>query len=186
MAYATVAQLRAYLPQVKSGSVTDNELQDVLTRATDVIDTYLGFAFAGYVTAVKNVLANVGEYLWIPAHERDSVTTVTQNGATVTVTAWYSDDKIRLSGHLHNPNWWQRGVVAVTANWGYGTAPAAIVEICLEVAVNIWRSRDRGQFSDVVGVETGGQIEVARMGAFTAPQKAVLDRWRRASREVAI
>ena len=47
----------------------------------------------------------------------------------------------------------------VTAIWGYGpTPPDSIVELCLEIAVNIWRSRDKGGFSEVVGVEGSGAI----------------------------
>jgi hypothetical protein len=47
----------------------------------------------------------------------------------------------------------------VTAIWGYGpTPPDAIVQLTLELAVNIWRSRDKGGFSESVGVAGAGAI----------------------------
>jgi len=61
----------------------------------------------------------------------------------------------------------------VTAIWGYGPAPASVVEVELEIAVNIWRSAAASSFGTAVGVEGGGAVTVNR--ALTWAQRNILD-----------
>ena len=58
-----------------------------------------------------------------------------------------------------------KGRYRVTAAWGYGPdVPSAIEQLTLELAVNIWRSRDKGGFSEIVGADGGGAVrQVARL-----------------------
>ena len=50
------------------------------------------------------------------------------------------------------------------------------VEVVLELAVNIWRSRDKGGFSEVVGAEGGGAIRA--VAGLTKQQQATLENLR--------
>ena len=71
---------------------------------------------------------------------------------------------------------WRAGRYAATAQWGYGAAPTAVVAVTCELAVNGWRGRDRGLFSDVVGVDGGGAVGYNR--ALTNRQRFVLEQVR--------
>jgi hypothetical protein len=51
--------------------------------------------------------------------------------------------------------------------------PDQVVEVVLELAVNIWRSRDKGGFSEMVGVEGGGAIRA--VSGLTKQQQATLE-----------
>jgi hypothetical protein len=50
--------------------------------------------------------------------------------------------------------------------------PAQAAEVVLELAVNIWRSRDKGGFSEVVGVEGSSAMRV--VAGLTKQQQATL------------
>jgi len=181
MAYATVDQLREYLSQVEDGAEADAKLGIILDRATDIVDLALGFAFVGVDAQAtsRDVRARGGVWLQIPPHQVGSVTAVlkvlgrgTIGEVTLDVAATYGfveeDD-----GRLYCDYGWAPGWYRVTALWGYGTAPAAIVEVTLELAVNLWRSADRGMYSDVIGVEGGGAVGYAR--ALTNQQRMIID-----------
>lgn len=64
------------------------------------------------------------------------------------------------------------GAYSVTARWGYGDPPASVEELCLELAVNIWRGRDRGMFTEVIGAEGGAMLRYT--GALNKSQQAIL------------
>ena len=72
----------------------------------------------------------------------------------------------------------------MTARWGYGPAPDEIEQVTLELAVNMWRSKDKGGFTDVVGVE--GQGSIRAVAHLTSGQKAVLEAWAAPIRGLAI
>jgi hypothetical protein len=48
-----------------------------------------------------------------------------------------------------------------------------VIEVEIELAVNLWGSRDARQFTDVVGVEGGGAVGYNR--ALTNRQKMIID-----------
>ncbi len=181
MAYATVAQLREYLPDVPDDAETESLLQTVLERATAIVDAELGFQFApyDYVAESKDVYAGAGgKWLYLPAHMPESVTAVDlissrglDGESTEAVTEYVESDRYRLyldSGWL--PRRWYR----VTAVWGYGAVPEEIVEVTLEVAVNIWRGRDAMNWSTELGASGGGATPYRR--ALTWAQRSIIER----------
>lgn len=188
MAYATIAQLRAYLTQVPAGEANDALLGDILDRATSIVDGVLGFSFAGYAAGTKVVHTGHGTpYLVLPAHEAGSVTVVETAAGDDLAGFWQelSDGTLYAVGASGGwGNWWSGSVgllpaawgysYTVTADWGYGDPPDSIVEVTLELAVNIWRGRTRGLFSDVVGVEGNGAVTVGYQGALTNQQKMTI------------
>lgn len=182
MSYATVTQLRTapYLKQVGSGAANDNALQDVLNRAEQIVNDALGFEFADYAAAgtAKDVLCRYsGNWLDLPYHLADSVTAVyTVNGrgtsyeSTAAVTDWMEEDDGRLYAYegLSAGTWYR-----VTAIWGYGVAPASIIEVELEVAVNIWMGGDAGNSQNTVGIDGQGARSFNR--ALTWAQRSIID-----------
>jgi len=192
MAYATVAQLREYLPSLPTANGSPNAtaaavaakdatLTSVLDRATAMIDEHNGFSFAAYpgTATAKTIITSRTEYLFLPPHQTGSITTVVDNGTTVAATAYTihtSDDGRReylvLTGTEYSRAVWSGRHAVVTAKWGYGPAPTAVVEACLELAVNIWRGSTKGMFTDIIGVE--GQGSVVYSGFMTRAIRDVL------------
>ena len=194
MSYATIAQLRAYLEQTKISVDKDAVLQDVLDRANAIITDYLGFSFGewpsedpfalddwptGESAAVtdEDVLCRYGGYwLTIPAHMGGSVSAVTSlssRGASSETETTESDWLEESDGRLYRYSGWSPGWYRVTATWGYGPAPASVIEVELEVATNIWKSKDAGSFGNSLGVEGGGAVTVNR--AMEWRQRNILD-----------
>lgn len=180
MSYATVDQLREYLHQVGAGSARDAEMQEILDRAEGIISDVLGISFAAYGTATdKDVRADGGEYLRVPAYKAASLTAITEvsgRGTTseseAAITDYVEDEEVRPY-RVWRSGGWSRGTwYRVTAIWGYGPAPESVVEAEIEVAVNIWRSRDAGSFGTTIG-EGAGSVSVNR--ALTWAQRSILD-----------
>lgn len=180
MSYVTVDELRTYLKQVGAGAEVDDNLDAILTRATSIIDGVLGFEFGAYPAASTKTLYSDGTpYLLLPPCNASSLTTITSSDGT----AWvgYEVRPIRKRTWLYQLYGWPALPLTVSAAWGYGPPPASVTEVCLELAVNIWRSKDRGLFSDVIGVETGAAgalgntgAVVGYAGALTNQQKMIL------------
>ena len=184
MSYAIRAQFYAYMGQLTSNTTTDARVDEIQARAYDIVNQYLGFTLAAYPgSATTQVVLGEGtSYLRLPPHEAASVTTVTDLYGT-TITGWAEDDDGALflaSAYpgLNGGLVWQWGKghrFTVTAKWGYGPAPDSVVEVELEIAVNLWREKEKGSFSDVIGVEGGGAIAVGYQKALTNRQKMILD-----------
>ena len=176
--YATVAQFRDYLKQVTPTAASDEQVQAILDRSTSIVDNGLGFSFAGYETGTKKVRGSATAYLALPAHEAVSVAQVVRLADGEAMGDWEELD----NGSLYRVDdygaegCWGQYRYSVTADWGYGSAPASIVEVTLEIAVNIWRSRDAGRFSNVVGVEGSGGVGYE--GALTPLQRQIIKRVR--------
>ena len=183
MAYATVAQVREYLPQL--GDEDEALLEEVLERATDIIDGELGFSFAAYgeyaVATAKDVYSGAGgKWLYLPAHEADSIESVylvslrgTDDEDTEEVTEYVEETRYRL---YWNDGWAKRSWYRVTAVWGYGAAPDRIVQVCLEVAVNVWRGRDSQSGATVLGAEGARPYHRSLSWA----QKSIIERVKKA------
>lgn len=192
MSYATVAQLRANLGQIKIGSDQDTLLQQKLDAATAVIETELGFSFATSAVGTQVVYGDGTDFLEPPAFVAGSVTAVTApDGYTVPdytvidgvlivtrnglLGPLYGSQS--LANRFYDPyGGWLRGVpYTVAATFGYASPPADIVECCLELAVRMWRARDAG-FSDVVGVDGAGGV--GYNGKYPALVKAILENYK--------
>jgi hypothetical protein len=170
MAYATVAQVRAYLPQLPNDTPTTALLGDILERATDAVVALMGFRFEGYVTNYRKVSGTGTVYLVLPPHAPLSVETVT-DGDNEPVMGWELYGKTLL----FHPDGWGTTRYTIGAQWGYGDPPPSIQEVTLELAVNLWRAKDAARFSDYVGVAAGGAV--AYEAALTAQQRAILTAW---------
>jgi len=95
------------------------------------------------------------------------------------------------SGSLYRASGWGGAVwgdlprYRVTAVWGYGpTPPDSVVQLTLELAVNIWRSRDKGGFTEIVGVEGSGGIR--QIAGLNTQQQMILESLRNELYQVAI
>lgn len=161
---------------------TSGLLQSCLDRATETVRGQLRalladptFDWVAWPSATTKIVTGVlGEYLYLPPHQAGSVSLVeymsTTNPANYTAIAdqWLEED-----GRLWRAAGWLPQRYRVTAVWGYGpTVPAQAVEVVLELAVNIWRSRDKGGFTEMVGVEGGGAIRA--VAGLTKQQQATL------------
>lgn len=156
---------------------TDSVLQDCLDRATDIVRSAMRslladplFDYAAYgVASTKIVRAFDSYYLRLPAYSLGTVTLVEyQSGSNPsTYTTLTSDQwEAQADGRLYRAAGWGGGIASdypryrITAVWGYGpTPPDAIEQLTLELAVNIWRSRDKGGFTEIVGVNGSGGIK---------------------------
>jgi len=178
-------------PSVTIAVAGDARLQQVLNRATAIIDTYLGFAFtlSTGTPGTQIVYGDGTDFLEPPPFVTGSVTLVTAP-AGYTVPAYTIMDGIlivtrdglqgtlynseTIAGRLYNPiGGWLNGVpYTIAATFGVSAIPADIVEACLEIAVDLWRFKDAGSIK-VVGVEGAGMVKGSGL-----PQtaKAILDR----------
>lgn len=171
MAYATVAQFRAMFQQVPPGLDQDALLAEYLERATALVESALGFAFETYSAATERRFSAPGGrcLLYVPQHERGSLTGLSLNGTELTD---YETEAADFTC-LWRAAGWPAGRYTATAKWGYGAAPAAIVQVTLEKALNLYISAQGGAFSDVVGIEGGGAVGYNR--AWTNGQRAVIE-----------
>jgi hypothetical protein len=198
VAYATPEEVFDYLPDLAGQSAAEAVIEKLLDRASAYIDRRLGYAFGTQGTGSRVVYGDGSDFLVLPPDyvagsvtnvttqsdfvvpsyiEQDNCLVVTRNG----LAAYRFDVNIQTPSFNNNPNYvydwispgWMEGVpFTVAATFGYGAAPADIVECCLELTVRMWRGKDAG-FSDVVGVE--GRDAVGYNGAEPAFVKKTLD-----------
>lgn len=158
-------------PTVTIAPATDAVLQDCLDRSTDTVRSTMRslladplFDYAAYGAAAARIVRGIDStYLRPPAYQLGSVTIVAYQSGTnpsaytaLASTEWEESG----DGRLYRASGWWTGAdtrYQITAVYGYGpTPPDSIVEVTLELAVNIWRTRDRGGFVDTVGVDGSG------------------------------
>lgn len=161
-------------PNVAIESAMDDTLQLCLDSATDIVRKSMralladpSFDYTAYAAAGAHIVrGSSGQYLTIGAHQIGSVTAVAFESGSVPLsyTALSADEWTEQSdGRLYRAIGWSSSGSTptryqITAVWGYGPdASAALVQTTLELAVNIWRTRDRGGFTDTVGVSGAGQ-----------------------------
>jgi hypothetical protein len=187
----TVAQLREYLNQVPTGTSVDAQLTAILTRAESIVTDALGFTFfASNVTwstvtaTAKRVRSERSVYLKLPPYLVGSITSLVVMHGSTPGTAEISDyEETGSKFYLERPDGWGGHRYQVTAKWGYGPAPASIIELILELAVNIWRQKDQGLFQTAQGVDTvgnnvgGGYIRY--VGGLNADQRRIVANVRR-------
>jgi len=167
-------------PSISIVPYYDNQLQHILDRATDIVRNAIRyliddqtFDYTSWGSAsTKDIYDIANEYLSLPPYLPGSITLVEYQSTTGifhTIMGWYeSNGKLFLGWNG------QRLLYRVTAIWGYGpTVPAAIEEIVLEIAVNLWRSKDRGGFTEIVGVEGSGYIR--SIAGLTKQQTTIIE-----------
>ena len=187
MAEPTFADMREYLTQLDDTEVTQARVNKVLARARAIADSHcrlrLGALWTGWANypaaAIRTVYGQNSDNLWLPAHEIGSVTAVTLNGA-----AWIGWTEDPYSGQLLLPRppavvgnatqygTWGDELYKVTAKWGFGPMPEDVTQVVLELAVNIWRGRDRGMWAETHGPAGGG---LRFTGGLTKMQERILE-----------
>lgn len=190
----TVAELAAYLPQVDP-TLTPNVtlLPDILARATSIVEQAVEHEYshvgASSPTTVE-VYSYGSPYLMVPLHTGGISSVVGPDGVVVPSTYYteQSDGTLYPVAGAGSPVWWSpsrpyptymwaAGRYLVTADFGPSAAPPAIVQVTLEVAVNLWRSRDKGSWTDVVGVDGSGGVRF--VGGLTNSQQGIIETERR-------
>jgi hypothetical protein len=190
MALITKEDVYQYLNQVVPDTASDALLDTICARVDSIISAYLGYTWDAYApTATTKVVTGAGTpWLSLPPHEPGSVTTVTIEGFTDEIEGWaeesggalYLTHSYPYSGNAwYGMHGWYVRRYTVTAKWGHGDVPEALKEVAVEMAVNLWRERDQGSFSDVIGVDTGNGTAVGYKRAFTNRQEAILRIYKR-------
>lgn len=180
MALVTRDDVKLRLNQIEDTAEYDTLLDAICTEIEDTIVLYLGFSFDGYADDSTAVVIGGGTpWLILPPHEAGTITTITVTGSTTEITGWteqpdgslYLDNYYPLGGYG-----WHQNRFTVTGNFGYGEWPESLKRVAVEMAVNAFKERDKGHFSDVVGVEgAGGDVAVGYRGAWLKSHKAVMD-----------
>ena len=158
-------------------------MQKFLDRATAIVRATLAyrigdslFDYGAYPAATTKIIRSYGEteYLLIPAHQANQVTLVEQMIGTNPATYQaLSDEWLEEDSALWRASGWTDDRYRITAPWGYGPVNDAIKQVTLEVTVNLWRSKDKGSFTEMIGAEGGGVIRF--IGGFTKQQEAILE-----------
>ena len=187
MAYATVAQLRVWLSQITTGAANDAGLQEVLDRATAMIDLELGFSLADYgAAACRDVRADAtADWLFPPPYQAGSIVyvyPVSAKGMSYeslddAVTEYDVDEYERPYGIYRYDGWTKGTWYRIMAKWGPGAPPTAIEQLCLELARDLWQARDGNMSSLTVGAEGAGSVGVQY--AWTHRQYTIIQQTRR-------
>lgn len=175
MPYATLAQLRQYLDQVPVNATMDALLAAILDRASALIDLDVGHGWAIATATTALVFGDGTDYLSIPQPYVAGSVTAVSTTANITLPAYVESSGLLVArtteGWLFPPaipsgvggygaraGAWLRGVpYTIAASYGYGAAPAALTEACLEIAADLYRFRDAGSIK-AAGAADGGLV----------------------------
>lgn len=174
--YVTANEFGLYMKQLDvTAEPVASTVELILDAAESAVNGYLRFVFDGYELGERQVRAGRSAYFNLPHHEYGSVVEVALPDGTVIDEGWEeTDEGVLYAVDAHgNEGGWGRGYYTVTAAWGHGPVPASVKEVVMEVAVNIWRSKDSGTFTNVIGVHGGGTVGYEK--AMTPRQKLMLD-----------
>jgi hypothetical protein len=182
-------------PSVQIEPATDDLLQVCLDRASGMIDEVLGFSFlsAGESTPAPSArIVQAEPYtsrtLLLPplTPPITSVNRLVGLGTTSEMTEAITGYTLLPDGRtLYLERMWEaEAFYQITAAWTYGPAPETIVQLCLELAVNIWRGRDRGLWAEVLGASDGGTLRY--LGGLNATQRTLIRAVRRRFVEIAL
>lgn len=184
MSYATVSAIQTYLPQVEQSAANVRLLQSCLDRATSIVRDAMrailadpSFDYAAYGAAsTKIIRGHVGSYLTLPPHQNGTVTLVEyQSGTNPATYSTLADQYLAEGTQLYRSGGWSHfDRYRITAVWGYGpTVPDSVAQVVLELAVNMWRGKDKAMWTDTIGVD--GQGSVKYTGGMTNLQTQVLE-----------
>jgi hypothetical protein len=176
-AIITADDIRAYMPQIADTDATDDLLVDIAARASDIVlNAASPLTFTPYPAEASFEVAwgNGSSWLLLPAHQAGSVEEVRSGSSTGTLLddAGYEVqgstlrlvDSTEWPAYYYNTRpWgmprWGYGPYYVKAKWGYGPAPAALVQVALEVAINIYQTRESGGLREAASVEGGSIVQ---------------------------
>lgn len=168
-------------PSVTIGKAMDTLLTDVLDRATDLVRQAMRsalddptFDYAAWGVASTRIMTGYGgSFLHVPPCQAASITVVETQSASAPV-AWTAIDAAEWDqegDRLYRSGGFSAGQrYRVTAVWGYGpTIPDVIEEVTLEAAVNLWRGRDKGGFTELINAEGASSVRV--IAGLSGPQR---------------
>lgn len=178
----TRAEVYPYLDQLTQSEANNALLDSIILRVESILELLLGFEFDPYpaTPSTKVVYGSGTPWLSLPPHEVGSVTLVhAESDTSLTDIEGYAEeaDGSALYFTGYNPyggRGWHPQRYVVTAKWGVGPAPASLKEVAIELVVNLWKDKDNGQFTDVIGVTGEGGITTGDQKALTARQKMVV------------
>lgn len=176
MAYASIAQLRAYL----GIDVNDDDplMESLLTRAQSAIDQHVHRTFEAtadstkYFDAERDTSEHYMVLDWTPyGLDLCQITTITNgDGTTVAGSAYVTNPRnyapwygVRFK--LNSGLYWTydqdpENAISITGRWAYSvTAPADIVQATIRMAAYMYRQKDSNTF-DVVAIPGAGVMEV--------------------------
>ncbi len=176
MAYASVAQLRAYMGL----DVNDDDplLESLLTRAQFAIDNHTHRTFEAPADTTKLFDAEhdtSDHYMvldWTPyALDLCQITTVINgDGTSISASSYVTNPRNQtpwygLRFKLNSGLYWTfdqdpENAISITGRWAYSvTAPADIVHATVRMATYMYRQKDANTF-DVTAIPGAGVIEV--------------------------
>lgn len=181
--YITKEEIRLRLSGINASNATDELLEEICIEVTDVVNMELGFEFDGYTEGERVVFGYNTPYLTLPAHNAGTITEVrwgSSEGSLLTDWVAQADGTLlRNAAAFFQPPYypstagWGAGAYVITGEWGFGAPPPSIKKVCLELAINTWRAKDKGLYTDIIGVEGGGGIRY--IGGFNNQQQHILD-----------
>jgi len=170
MAYATLAQLREYINVTSTSE--DTLLQNLVTRAGQMVDTYTGASFeATTATRYYNASEDVDGNTLLLDDDLLTVTTLTNGDSSTIASTDYvllppnksPKYAIRLLGSKGIAWIWAsdpENAISVAGAWGHSmVAPYDIVMATLRIAAWMYRQRD-AQVYDTVSVPDRGEIVI--------------------------
>lgn len=176
MAYASVAQLRAYMGL----DVNDDDplLESLLTRAQFAIDNYTHRTFeaAADTTKLFDAEQDTSDHYmvldWTPyVLDLCQITTVINgDGTSISASSYVTNPRNQtpwygLRFKLNSGLYWTfdqdpENAISITGRWAYSvTAPADIVHATVRMATYMYRQKDANTF-DVTAIPGAGVIEV--------------------------
>lgn len=158
MTYATLADVKLYL-DLATNTNDDASLLLFIDKAQGIIDSYCNRTFEAdadttrYFDAVHDVDYPQSLILFLD-HDLASVTSITNgDGTAVTAnqyvmnprnrTPYYAIELLPSSGiaWTYTTDW--QNAIAITGRWAYATsAPQAIIQTCVRLAVWLYRQKD--------------------------------------------
>ena len=187
MLYVSVAEVQAQSEDLPADPAL---LEPYVLRASDIVRSALRallhdptFEFVPNPVATMRVVTGLPlPTLTLAAHVIGSISLIEyrQHGAwqPLAATAWLEDAR----GVLHADavwdgywamSWTDHALYRITAIWGYGAVPPAVVDVALQLTINLYRSRSTGGMIDSVGVHGQGMTRV--VAGLTKQQLAILE-----------
>lgn len=178
MAVPTVDDVQQYLLQIEdSNTVEIAVLTAVLPRAIKIVEREIGRMLAEPNFTFDATPADSVKYGW---QKYDYMFLPPMQGVITTLeyessfNVWTVIDPV--SYVVRDGRIWFNSAASrylrLTAPFGYGDCPADVAEVMIETAINIWRSKDKGGFAEMIG--ESGNSYLKTVASLTKAQQAVL------------
>lgn len=183
MAVPTVDDVQQYLLQIEDSNTAEIAvLTAVLPRAITIVERAIGQMLAvenftfnsttpadseNYVYTMHNY-----PYVYLPPIQGAITSVAYESGFNQWTTIDAANYTVRDGQLWFNAIPTPKTYLRITAPWGYGDCPADVAEVMIETAINIWRSKDKGGFAEMIG--ESGNSYLRTVASLTKAQQAVL------------